>query len=90
MNAFPNCHVTCHHSVKHLMHPSYSPGIGKTVSLQGCCISELLQGLHDGVHTSVPDLGCKMGSRLHKQHLPVTNWPSMCSIDSVMQVGVRC
>ncbi len=60
------------------------------MSVYACCISELLQGLRDGINTSVHDLCCKTNTCLHKQRLSAANVPSMCSVDSVMQVGVKC
>ncbi len=60
------------------------------MSLYACCISELLQGLRDGICTGVHDLWCKTQTCLHKQHMCAAKLPSICSIDSVMQVGVKC
>ena len=60
------------------------------MSLHACCISEFLQGLRDGINTSVHDLCCNIDTCLHKQRLSAATAPSMCSVDSVVQVGVKC
>ena len=88
VDAFPSYHVTCHHNVKHLVQPCLIMVRQDNVSIC-CCIFELLQALHGRFYTGVHDLCCKTDAGLHKQ-LSAANWPSMCSIESVMQVGVRC